>query len=188
MQKGAALTPAEKTAYEAVKRIDAMYHLDNQYKGSSKEERLDQRQQSVKPLADAYFAWVKVQLAKANANKPLKGALNYSINQEKYLRVFLTDPEIPMDNNDAERSIKAFCVRKHSWHIVDSVKGAGSSALLYSIAESAKANDLKPYEYFVYLLTELKEYPVGNVPEETLDRLMPWSEGLPDSCRKTKTR
>ena len=188
VQKGAALTPAEKTAYEAVKRIDAMYHLDNQYKGSSKEERLDQRQQSVKPLADAYFAWVKVQLAKANANKNLKGALNYSINQEKYLRVFLTDPEIPMDNNDAERSIKAFCVGKHSWHIVDSVKGAGSSALLYSIAESAKANDLKPYEYFVYLLTELKEYPVGNVPEETLDRLMPWSEELPDSCRKTKTR
>ena len=108
--------------------------------------------------------------------------------QEKYLRVFLEDPEIPLDNNDAERSIKSFCVGKHSWHIIDSVKGAKASALLYSIAESAKANSLKPYEYFAYLLTELKNYPRENVPPDVLDRLMPWSEDLPDYCRKTKTR
>lgn len=91
-----------------------------------------------------------------------------------------------MDNNDAERSIKAFCVVKHSWHIVDSVKGAKASALLYSIAESAKANNLKPYEYFAYLLTELKEHPTGNVPEEVVERLMPWSEDLPESLTKTR--
>ncbi|MCI7062579.1 MAG: transposase domain-containing protein [Lachnospiraceae bacterium] len=88
----------------------------------------------------------------------------------------------------AERSIKSFCVGKHSWHIIDSVKGANASALLYSIAESAKANSLKPYEYFCYLLTELVKYPRNEVPEEVLKKLMPWSKELPDSCRKTKTR
>jgi len=60
--------------------------------------------------------------------------------------------------------------------------------LLYSIAESAKANQLKPYEYFAYLLKELLKYPRENVPEEELKKLMPWSEALPDSCRKNKTR
>nr|WP_243110904.1 transposase [Blautia sp. OF11-22] len=50
----------------------------------------------------------------------------------------LEDPLLPLDNNDAERSIKSFCVGKHSWHIIDSTKGAKASALLYSIAESAK--------------------------------------------------
>ena len=118
----------------------------------------------------------------------LKEAINYSINQEIYLRKFLEDPDLPLDNNDAERSIKSFCVGKHSWHIIDSVKGAKSSALLYSIAESAKANSLKPYEYFCYLLKELVKHPRNNVPEEVLKALMPWSEEIPDHCRKTKSR
>ena len=118
----------------------------------------------------------------------LTEALNYSCNQEPYLRVFLQDALIPLDNNDAERSIGSFCVGKHSWHIIDSVRGASASALLYSIAESAKANQLKPYEYFTYLLKALIKYPRENVPGEDLKKLMPWSEVLPDSCRKNKTR
>ena len=186
--KGAALTPAQTIAAEAVKRIDSIYHLDNKYKNSSAEERLDNRQQSVLPLVDAYFAWLKAQQTKSNSSTKLKEAVNYSVNQEQYLRCFLQDPQLPLDNNDAERSIKAFCVGKHSWHIIDSVKGAKASALLYSIAESAKANSLKPYEYFSHLLTELVKYPRGNVPEEVLASLMPWSEALPDCCQKTKSR
>ncbi len=60
--------------------------------------------------------------------------------------------------------------------------------MLYSLAETAKANSLKPYEYFSYLLTRLMNYPRGNVPEEELEKLMPWSAELPDSCRKMKDR
>ena len=140
------------------------------------------------PLVDAYFAWLKIQQTKSNSSTKLKEAVNYSVNQEQYLRCFLQDPQLPLDNNDAERSIKAFCVGKHSWHIIDSIKGAKASALLYSIAESAKANSLKPYEYFRHLLTELVKHSRGNVPEDVLVSLMPWSETLPDCCRKTKSR
>jgi transposase IS66 len=88
--------------------------------------------------------------------------------------------------NDAEKSIKAFCAGKHSWHIIDSIRGA--IALLYSIDEIAKANNLKPYQYFPYLLTELMKYPWDNVLGNALEKIMPWSPDLPDSCRKTKTR
>ena len=116
------------------------------------------------------------------------GALNYSINQEHFLRVFLEDGAVPLDNNDAERSIRSFCLGKHNWKITDSKKGAKASAMLYSLAETAKANSLKPYEYFSYLLTRLMNYPRGNVPEEELEKLMPWSAELPDSCRKMKDR
>ena len=96
-----------------------MYHLDNMYKESSAKERLDNRQRSVKPLVDAYFAWLKTLQGKSNASSKLKEAINYSINQEIYLRRFLEDPLLPLDNNDAERSIKSFCVGNHSWHIID---------------------------------------------------------------------
>jgi hypothetical protein len=137
---------------------------------------------------DAYFAWIKNLQLKSISSANLREAVNYSANQELFLRAFLDDPELPLDNNDAERSIKAFCVGKHSWHIIDSTRGADASALLYSIAETAKANNLKPYEYFAYLLTELRKYPWDKVPEEALKKLMPWSSDLPDSCRKTKTR
>ncbi len=188
VKKGDSLTPAQNTAAEAVHRIDMIYHLDNAFKESSEEARLNNREQSVKPLVDAYFAWVKQIRGKLIGSSKLTEALNYSFNQEKYLRAFLVDALIPLDNNDAERSIKSFCVGKHAWHIVDSVNGASASALLYSIAESAKANQLKPYEYFAYLLTELVKYPRGNVPKDALSKLMPWSEDLPESCRKTKSR
>lgn len=114
--------------------------------------------------------------------------MNYSFNQEPYLRVFLQDALIPLDNNDAERSIRSFCVGKHSWHIIDSVRGASASAFLYSIAESVKANQPKPFEYFTYLLMELLKYSRENVPEEELKKLMPWSEVLSDSYRKNKRR
>ena len=143
------LTLAQKVSVEAVRRIDAMYHLDNSYKGSLAEEILENRQLSVKSLVDAYFfVWIKQQQRKNNSSTNLKEAITYTINQETYLGAFLNASELPLDKNDAERSIKVFCVGKHSWHIIDSTRGARASALLYSIAETAKANNLKPYPYF----------------------------------------
>ena len=186
-KKGAALSPAQQIAREATGRIAVIFHTDNLSKGKSSQEILDNRQQSVKPLVDAFFAWVKDILNnKVISSTDLKKALTYSVNQEKYLRVFLESAIIPLDNNDAERSIKKFCVGKHSWHIIDSKKGAKASAFLYSIAETAKANGLNPFEYFKFLMEQLKEYPRNDVPEEELKKLMPWSETLPDCCKQLK--
>ena len=189
-KKKQALSPSQEIAAEAVKKIDYIYHIDNKYKESSEEDVLDNRQKSVKPLVDAYFAWIKETLSKPGLDKSSKlvSALNYSRNQEKYLRVFLDDPKLPLDNNDAERSIKKFCVGKKNWQIIDSKNGAEASAMMYSLAETIKANGLKPYEYFLYLLSQLKEYPRNNVPKDVLADLMPWSDKLPDECRKNNTR
>ena len=86
---------------------------------------------SVKPLVDAFFSWVKsIDTAFLDKSGALYGAIRYAINQEPYLREFLDDPIIPLDNNDAERSIKKFCVGKHSWHIIASKRGEKSSAVL----------------------------------------------------------
>ena len=134
-----------------------------------------------------YFEWVKKTVSRKDLDKSsaLSRALNYSINQEPYLRVFLDDPEVPMHNNDAEQSIKKFCVGKHSWHIIDSKRGAKASAMMYSLAETAKANGLNPYKYFEYLMEQLVEYPRNDVPRDVLEGLMPWSEKLPEYCRQT---
>ena len=184
---GAALDGGMCDRLSAAERIAVIFHTDNLSRGKSSQEILDNRQQSVKPLVDAFFAWVKDILDnKVISSTDLKKALTYSLNQEKYLRVFLGSAIIPMDNNDVERSIKKFCVGKHSWHIIDSKKGAKASAILYSIAETAKANGLNPFEYFKFLMEQLKEYPRNDVPEEELKKLMPWSETLPDCCKQLK--
>ena len=90
--------------------------------------------------------------------------------------------------NDAERSIRCFCAGKHNWKIIDSKKDVKAYAMLYSLAETVKVNNLKPYEYFSYLLTQLVNYPRRNVPKNELEKLMPRSAELPNSCRKTKDR
>lgn len=178
-------TLSSKTAKEAIKRIQAIYHVDNMTKGKSKEEILDNRKQNVKPLVDSYFDWVKQCLDKPiDRGGHLYTALTYSLNQEQFLKTFLDDPMVPLDNNDAERSIRKFCVGKHSWHVIDSPNGAESSAILYSITETAKANGLKPYDYFVYLFNGILSH-MDDSPNDYIDELLPWSEKIPDSVRQT---
>lgn len=122
------------------------------------EEWLKLRQVSVKPLVEAYFVWVKEHVGKVLPKSTTWNGFNYSINQEKYLKTFLNDGEVPMDNNAAEQSIRGFCIGKKNWVMIDTINGAKSSAIIYSIAETAKANNLKPYNYFEYLLTEIPKY------------------------------
>lgn len=63
-----------------------------------------------------------------------------------------------MDNNASERVIRGFCIGKKNWQVIDTINGAKTSAVIYSIAETAKSNNLKPYEYFKYLLTVIPEH------------------------------
>lgn len=172
-------------ADKANRRIAAIYHVDNMYKESSLEERLDNRKNSVKPLVDEYFTWLKSLQGSPEIDQSSKTAkaIHYSINQEPYLRLFLTDAMIPLDNNDAERSIRAFCIGKKNWQIIDSKQGAKASAMYYSIAETVKANGLKPHEYFQYVLEQMLLH-LDDKPEDYISDLVPWSDKLPKSCKK----
>ncbi|MFQ9702883.1 MAG: IS66 family transposase [Enterocloster clostridioformis] len=85
-------------------------------------------------------------------------AISYCINQESFLRVFLTDGAVLMTNNAAEQSIRPLLWAGRIGISIDTIGGAKSSAIAYNIAETAKANNLKPYEYFKYLLEELPKH------------------------------
>ena len=170
-------------AYLALKQIQAVYREDKKLENLSADERQKQRQLTVKPLVDAYFVWARQnQNAVAPKSKTANG-LNYSLNQEAYLRVFLKDGEVPLDNNTAEQAIRPFCVGKKNWVMIDTIAGAESSAMIYSIAETAKANHLKPYNYFQYLLTEILKH-MDDHSMDFCESLLPWSGQLPEDCRK----
>ena len=173
----------ESLAYLALKQIQSIYREDNKLQDMEPEERQKHRQLTVKPLVDAYFAWVKQSIDLVPAKSKTHNGFSYSINQEKYLRAFLDDGEVPTDNNAAEQSIRSFCVGKKNWMMIDTIAGAEASAIIYSIAETAKANNLKPYDYFEYLLTEIPEH-MDDTDLNFCESLLPWSDKLPEKCRK----
>ena len=172
-------------AFLVIKQIQAIYREEGKLNELSSEERLTQRQLVIKPLVDALFAYLKKMEPTVPASGQLRKAYTYILNQEKYLRVFLEDGEVPIDNNASERAIRGFCIGKKNWQMIDTINGAHSSAIIYSIAETAKANNLKPYDYFVYLLEEIPKH-MDQEDRTFLEDLLPWSEKLPEGIRKQK--
>lgn len=171
-------------ACDALKQIGAIYKLDNELAGLTPEERQHRRQLELNPLVDAYFERVKKHQDEVLPKSQTGKAFAYSINQEKYLRVFLEDGEVPLDNNATESTLRGFCIGKHNWRLIDTIRGAKSSAIIYSITETAKANNLKIYEYVEYLLTEIPKHE-DDTNLDFLEDLLPWSPNLPERCRKS---
>ncbi|BFK64096.1 IS66 family transposase [Dorea formicigenerans] len=166
----------ESNAFLLMKQIQAIYREEGKLNDLSSDERLKQRQAVIKPLVDAFFAYLKT----INVSKKDKfgDAVGYARNQEKYLRVFLTDGDVPIDNNASERAIRGFCIGKKNWQMIDTIHGAKSSAVIYSIVETAKANNLKPFDYVQHLLEEIPKH-MDDKDCSFLEDLLPWSEKLP---------
>lgn len=179
-KKGSA---SDTIAHQALTRIAAIYHLDNKLADLSPDERKKRRKLMIEPLVEAYFAWIKKveQGNKLFSGKTLAG-IKYSLNHEKQLRMFLEDGEVPLDNNATESALRSFCLHKHTWKLIDTIDGAKSSAIIYSIIETAKANHLNPFRYLEHLLDVLKDHQ-DDTDRTFIDELLPWSPALPDICR-----
>ena len=175
----------ESVAYKSLQLIQTMSRCEEKFAKLEPAERLEARIHHILPLADAFFAYLKSKEGSVVPKSATGKAISYCLNQEAFLRVFLTDGYVPMTNNAAERSIRPFTVGRNNWFQIDTVSGAKASAIAYSIAETAKANQLKPYEYFRYLLEELPKH--GELEDLSyVEELLPWSETLPKCCYQKK--
>lgn len=168
-------------AYEAYCLITQIMHEDNKLDDLSSDDRLTQRQLIIKPMVDAYFAWVKSKALQVTKNSKIGKALSYSIHQEKYLRTFLNDGDVPMDNNAAEQAIRPFTLGRKNFVLIESDNGAKASAMIYSLVETAKANNLNPHKYFELLLNEFPNH-MDDTNLNFLDSLLPWSERVQQEC------
>lgn len=173
----------ESAAFLVMKQIQAIYREEGKLKALSSKERLVQHQVVIRPLVDALFAYLKQKKEQIVVKGKLEAAFTYLLNQEKYLRVFLNDGDVPMDNNASERAIRGLCIGKKNWQVIDTINGAKTSAVIYSIVETAKANNLKPYKYFKHLLTVIPEH-MEDTDRSFLEELIPWSSALPENIRK----
>ena len=180
--KSVGLKTAKGTvAQEAYDMITGILHTDNEFDDLSNTDRRKQRQTKLQEKVDAYFEWVKQKYSQVTHNSMIGKALAYSINQEKYLRVFLNDGMVPPDNNYAEQAIRPFTIGRKNFVLMESDNGAKASAMLYSLVETARANEVNTYRYLELLLTEIPKHMDDN-NLKFLDELLPWSPRVQREC------
>ena len=165
--------------YVGVRYCDKLFKIEQEIALLSEDKKIEVRQEKSKPIVEEFFNWVKLTLTeKIVVNKKLKNALTYALNQQKELSEFLNDGKIPLTNSLAERAIRPFAVHRKNWLFADSVNGAKANAIMYSLIESAKVNNLNIYGYINYLLRELPQ--IEDINEQSkLEKYLPWSEELP---------
>ena len=144
------------------------------------DKRKEERLRLEKPVLEAFWSWL-------GTLSPLKGsrlskAINYALNQKPYMENYLLDGRCSISNNLAENSIRPFAVGRKNWLFSDTPKGADASAIVYSLVETAKANNLNVFTYLNYLLLYMTDMDYKNHPEKMED-MMPWSERAQQECK-----
>lgn len=129
----------------------------------------------------AFFEWIHTLEDSVDRSSLIGEAVLYTLNQEVYLKRYLEDGHLSIDNLAAERALKNFAIGRRNWLFAKSIRGAQASATVYSVTETAMLNGLKPYNYLTYVMERMKEF--GPFPEkEAMLELLPWSNSLPADC------
>lgn len=160
----------------AILLIREIYLAEGQLKDLSPKERLERRKAEVLPKVNAFFDFVSgIDLNNPLVSEKMKDAAQYALNQEMYLRRFLTDGSIPIDNGIAERSVKPVALYRRNSLFSFSVKGAESMTTIFSLIETARANNADPYFYLKYLMEQMPKH-LYDKGREYMQDLMPWSD------------
>jgi len=179
--KGAPTGATRSTiAKKGLNFCNQLFAIERKLKDKDAEERLKTRQNDSQPLLDAFLAWLNEQKEIIAPQSATGKAISYTLNQWHKLTTFMKDGRIEIDNNRAERSIKPFVIGRKNWLFAVSTSGAKSSAVIYSLVETAKENGLNPFFYLQFLFEELPQLDMSAEPN--IDHLMPWSKELPKEC------
>lgn len=175
--------PGSKGA-EGREYVNLLFRLESEMSDLIYNERKAKRQEASRALLDAFWSWVENTISIPTTNEKLTKALNYSLNNKKELEMFLEDGRLEISNNLCESHIRPFATARRAWLFADTPNGARANAVLYTLVETARANDLNVYAYLDYLLAEMPNADFYNHPE-IIDDMLPWSDKLPESCRLT---
>jgi len=164
--------------YIGLQYCNRLFEIEREIAKLSVTEKEEIRQKRSKPVVEEFFKWIELTSNKLIVNNKLKKAVTYATNQQKELSEFLNDGRIPLSNNLVERAIRPFAIHRKNWLFADSVEGAKANAVIYSLIESAKINNLNIWKYIEYLL---KEIPHMEDPKDEieLEEFFPWSDDLP---------
>ena len=168
-----ALLPAEK----GVAFCNRLFFLERCYKELPAEERKQKRQEKEPEIWNEFWSWLGT--LNPTGGSKLEKAVNYAFNHKETLMNYLLDGRCEISNNAAERRAKSYATARKNFLFHDTVDGANASAIVMSLIETAKANNLNIYQYLYTLLLYMPDYknePAG------IKQLMPWSEFIKEKC------
>ena len=155
-----------------------LFQLEESFAELTPEERYAKRLEQEKPVLDALLVWANETISKTAPKSALGKALHYLLEQWTYLVRYLEDGRLELSNNRAERSIKPFVMGRKNWLFVNTPAGAQSSAVIYSLIETAKENKLDPHRYLLWVL---QSAPVLSQADEFwAEKLLP--ANAPQEC------
>lgn len=157
-------------ALEAVLKLDALFDIERGINGKSAAERLAVRQDlSVPPMAELHD-WLRAQLAKLSRNHDLAKAINYMLRRWDAFTRFLTDGRVCLTNNAAERALRCVPLGRKAWLFCGSDRGGQRAAIIYTLIQTCRLNDIDPQAWLADVLARIADYPVSR-----LDELLPWN-------------
>lgn len=158
-------------SYEGLRYIQELYKIERECKDKGAEEIKELRQELSKPVLEAFKKWLDKRVLQIPPKTLLGKAINYTLHEWKKLNTYLEDGRIPIDNNLVENAIRPFVIGRKNWLFSATAKGAQASAGIYSLIETAKANNLEPFWYLLYLFEKLPEART----EEDYNALLPYN-------------
>jgi len=157
-------------ALEAVKRIDAIFDVEREINGLSAAERLAVRRARVAPLVSGIEIWMRVERAKLSRHAEVARAMDYMLKRWAAFARFLDDGRVCLTNNAAERELRGIALGRKSWLFAGSDRGGERAAVMYTLIQTAKLNDIDPQAWLADVLARINDHNI-----QKLDQLLPWN-------------
>lgn len=170
-------------AAEAMSRIGALYAIETEIRGKLPDQRQVVRQARAGPLLDELHAWIQATLSTVSAKSELALAIRYALSRWPALTRYRDDGRIEIDNNAAERSLRAVALGRKNYLFAGSDAGGERAAAMYSLIGSAKLNGLDPEGYLRIVLERIADHPINRVQE-----LLPWNVAVELESESTLLR
>ena len=159
----------------ALGHIRALYRIEREIADRSPEEKYHARQALSVPKLEAFKAWLEKNQSRVLKDSLTRKAIDYAINQWAFLTGYCDDGQLHISNALAENAIRPFAVGRKAWLFADTTRGAHASATMYSLIETAKANQIEPRAYLCHMLERIGAADTL----EKLEALLPWNVDLP---------
>jgi len=157
-------------ANQALERIAALYIVEDEVRGKPPEERRTARLGRSRPLIDSLHQWFQQSLASLSRKSDTAAAIRYALSRWSALLRYCEDGNIEIDNNAAERSLRAVALGRKNFLFAGSDAGGERAAAIYTLVGTAKLNALDPEAYLRHVLTHIADFPINRI-----DELLPWN-------------